>query len=138
MPVCMSRPISFFAIYSKNLQTTYTSKFVILCNIFLRMPLWKKKVQKFFVRGSTALFLHQVQNNFFSLIKKIFLQNLVEIIFRYHKIFFRVLGPPGAPIRTTWKFLHVRSWISKKCKKGVLSIFLKEFWENIQKRRFWS
>ena len=26
--------------YSKNLQATHTSKFVILSNIFLRMPLW--------------------------------------------------------------------------------------------------
>ena len=43
---------------------------------------------KFSVRGGTALFGHQVQNNFFALIKKIFLQTLVEIIFRYHKIFF--------------------------------------------------
>ena len=48
----------------------------------------KKKNQKFCVRGCTALFGHQVQNNFFALIKKIFLQTLVEIIFRYHKIFF--------------------------------------------------
>ena len=50
---------------------------------------------------------------FFCLIKKIFLQTLVEIIFRYHKFFFRVLGPPGAPLQTKWKFLHVRSWVSK-------------------------
>ena len=48
----------------------------------------KKKNQKFCIRGFTALFIHQVQNNFFSLIKKIFLQTLVEIIFRYQKIFF--------------------------------------------------
>ena len=37
---------------------------------------------------------------FFALIKKIFLQTLVEVIFRYHTFFFRVLGPPGAPLRT--------------------------------------
>ena len=48
----------------------------------------KKKCQKFCVRGGTALFGHQVQNNFFALIKKIFLQTLVEIIFRYQKKFF--------------------------------------------------
>ena len=46
MHVCMSvRPsvsFSFFAIYSKNLQATHNSKFVTLCNIFLRMPLWEK------------------------------------------------------------------------------------------------
>ena len=34
----------------------------------------KKKISKFCVRGCTALFGHQVQNNFFALIKKIFLQ----------------------------------------------------------------
>merc|ERR1711911_399095 len=50
----------------------------------------KKKFQKICVRGCTALFGHQVQNNFFALIKKIFLQTLVEIIFRYHKNFFCV------------------------------------------------
>ena len=138
MYVCMSVDVSFFAIYSKNLQATHTSKFVIICNIFLRMPLWKKKFQKFSVRGCTALFGHQVQNNFFALIKKIFLQTLVEIIFRYHKFFFRVLGPPWAPLRPKWKFLHVRSWVSKLSKKGALSSFLKEFLENIQKLRFWS
>ena len=47
----------------------------------------KKKIQKFSVRGCTALFGHQ-ENNLFALIKKIFLQTLVEIIFRYHKNFF--------------------------------------------------
>ena len=37
--VCMSVSFIFFDIYSKNLQATHTSKFVIICNIFLRMPL---------------------------------------------------------------------------------------------------
>ena len=40
----------------------------------------QKKFQKFSVRGGTALFGHQVQNNVFALIKKIFLQTLVEIV----------------------------------------------------------
>ena len=52
---------SFFAIYSSKLQATHTSKFVILCIIFLRMPLWKKRFQQFCVRGGTALFGHQAQ-----------------------------------------------------------------------------
>ena len=60
----------------------------------------------------------QVQNIFFTLIKKIFLQTLVEMIF-------------GAPLRT--KFLHVRSWVSKMCKKSALCSFLKEFLENNKK-----
>ena len=88
LSACLSVSISFFAIYSKNLQATQTSKSLTVCNIFWRMPLWKKKIQKFCVRGCTALFGHQVQNNFFALIKKIFLQPLIEITFRYHKIFF--------------------------------------------------
>ena len=33
----------------------------------------------------TALFVYLSQNKFFALIKKIILQTLVEIIFRYHK-----------------------------------------------------
>ena len=66
---------------------------------FADAPMKKKKFLKISVRGGTALFGHQVQNNFFALIKKIFLQTLVEIIFRYQKIFFRVLGPPWAPLR---------------------------------------
>ena len=61
---------------------------MILRNIFLRIPYEKIKFQKFSLRGGTALFGHQVQNNFFALIKKIFLQTLVEIIFRYQKHFF--------------------------------------------------
>ena len=48
--VRMSVSFSFFAIYSKNLQSTHTSKFVILW-IFLLMPLWKKKNKKSSVRG---------------------------------------------------------------------------------------
>ena len=42
LEVCMSvRPslLAFFPIYSKNLEATHTSKFVTLCNIFMRMPL---------------------------------------------------------------------------------------------------
>ena len=49
-------------------------------------PVKKEKINS--VRGGTALFGHQVQNNFFALIKKIFLQTLVEIIYRYHKKIF--------------------------------------------------
>ena len=70
------------------------------------------------------------------LIKKIFLQTLVEIFFRYHKFFFRVLGPPRAPYEQNKKILHVRSWVSKLSKKGDLSSFLKEFLENIQNEGF--
>ena len=39
LSVCLYVSFSFFAIYSKNLQATHTPKFVIICNIFLRMPL---------------------------------------------------------------------------------------------------
>ena len=66
MSVCLSEVISFFVIYSKNLQATHTSKFVIICNIFLQMPLWKKNfknlvyegVQHFLDTKYKIIFLH--------------------------------------------------------------------------------
>ena len=64
----------------------------------------------------TALFGHQVQNNFFALIKKIFLQTLVEIIFRYHKFFFRVLGPPGPPFEQNEFFYIGGVWFENSLK----------------------
>ena len=69
LPVSMN----FFAIYSKNLQATHTWIFFWGCP-------YEKKTQK----NLTALLGHLVQNIFFSLIKKLFLQHLVEIIFKYH------------------------------------------------------
>ena len=41
-------------------------------------------IKKISVRGGTVLSGHQVQNNLIALIKKSFLQTLVEIISRYH------------------------------------------------------
>ena len=64
---------------------------MILWNIFMRIP-----PDEFFSKFS-VLFGHQVKNIFFALIKKIFLQSLVEMILRYHTFFlgFRdSLGPP--------------------------------------------
>ena len=58
---------------------------------------------------------------FFALIKKIFLQTLVEIIFRYHKFFLGFWDPLGPPYEQNKIFLHVRSWVSKWCKKGALT-----------------
>ena len=53
---------------------------------------------KFCLHPVTALLRHQVQKYFFfALITKVFLQNLVEIIIRYHKIFLRFLRPLGPP-----------------------------------------
>ena len=43
--------ISFFAIYSKNLQATHTSKFEILCNNFLRIPYVEKKLKNLVYEG---------------------------------------------------------------------------------------
>ena len=65
--------------------------------------------------------------------KKIYLQTLVEIIFRYHKIFLGFWDPLGPPYEQNKNVLHVRSWVSKWCKKGALSSFLTDFLENIQK-----
>ena len=56
----------------------------------------KKKIKN-------SLFGHQVQNNFFALIKKILLQTLVEIIFRYHKNLFLGSGTPLGPPTTKMK-----------------------------------
>ena len=42
LSVCRFEAISFFAIYSKNLQATHTWKCATLPNIFLRMPQEKK------------------------------------------------------------------------------------------------
>ena len=55
--------------------------FQVLCRY---VGLYTVKIQTFSVQGGTALFGHQVQKNCFALIKKIFLQPLVEIISRYH------------------------------------------------------
>ena len=71
---------------------------------------------------------HPVQI-FFAIIKKLFIQPLGEIIFRYHKIFLGFWDPLGPPYEQNKIFLHVRSWVSKWCKKGALSSFLKEFLE---------
>ena len=71
---------------------------------------YEKKIQKFSVRGGTGLFGHQV-----ALIKKIFLQTLVEIIVRYHKNFLGFWEPQGPPYEENKKILHVRSWVSKWC-----------------------
>ena len=48
----------------------------------------QKKFKKLVLPPLTALLGHQVQNIFFALIKAIFLQTLVEIIFRYHIKYF--------------------------------------------------
>ena len=66
-----------------------------LYSIFLlRMPLWKNENS---FTPSHITFGTPSKNYFFALIKKIFLQTLVKIIFRYQNFFFRVLGPPGTP-----------------------------------------
>ena len=59
----------------------------------------------------TALLGHPVQNNSFALIKKIFLQALVEIIFRYQKKyeFLDPLGPPYQQMKTfTYEVLGIK------------------------------
>ena len=67
---------------------------------FFAVAPMKKKNQKFRVRGCTALFGHQVQNNYFALIKKIFLQTLVEIILDIIKFFLWFWDSLGPPLRT--------------------------------------
>ena len=81
----MSWAINLFAIYLENLQATHTLKFVTLPDIYLRMPHEKKKLKLSFTPSHST----------FALIKKIFLQTLVEIFFKYNKtLFWDPLRPP--------------------------------------------
>ena len=89
----------------------------------------KKKI-RFSVRGGKALFGHQVQNIFFALIKKIVLQTLVEIIFRYLKIFF--LGcwdPLGLPYDQNENFCL---W-GHGYQNSVIRVRWVHFWRNFWK-----
>ena len=95
MFVCMC-PLAFLPFTQKIFRQPIPHNLCSYAIIFCGCP-YEKKNQKFRVRGCTALFGHQVQNNFFALIKKIFLQTLVEIIFRYHKFFFKGSGTPWGP-----------------------------------------
>ena len=67
--------------------------------LFLRMALWKKKSTKLCVAPSPSTFGTNSTKNNFALIKNIFLQALVEIIFRYHYIF-----------ATKWKKMKFHTW----------------------------
>ena len=59
---------------------------------------------------------------FFALIKKIFLQTLIEIIFRYHSFFLLQFWDPPMNIMS---FFHMRCWVSKYGKKICLKFFQK-------------
>ena len=63
LPVSLSEAISFFAIYSKNLQATHTWKFVSLLNIFLRMS--NDFLKNLVLPPLRALLGHPVQNKSF-------------------------------------------------------------------------
>ena len=71
----MSEAVSFFAIYSKNLQATHM----------------KDKLNNLVLPPLTALLGNPVQNNLFALIKKIFLQNWKFVSISLN---FMDLGPP--------------------------------------------
>ena len=110
MSVCLS-PLTFFAIYSKNLQATYTLKCVTLLNIFLRMPL----PQHFWDTQYKMIFWFN---------QKIFLQALVEKFFDVN--FF---GTPWDPptnklIFFTYKVLGIKIW--------------RNFWKIFKKKDFHS
>ena len=57
----------------------------------------KNKIQEFGFTPAQSTFgtLSTKYLTFFAFIKKIFLQTLVEIFFRYHKKYFKFLGSPG-------------------------------------------
>ena len=73
---------------------------------------------------------------FVALIKKIFLQTLVEIFFRYHKNFFRYLGPPYNKKEEKWEF-HIWSVGYKKKKKRAIGVnFWRNFWKIFKNEDF--
>ena len=49
---------------------------------------------------------------------------------------FGIWDPLGLPYEQNKNFLHVRSWVSKWCKKCALSSFLKEFLEIFKNEGF--
>ena len=94
--VCMSvRLFQLFChLLNKSSGNPYLLKICAHMQYFFSIaPMKNKKCKKFSVREGTALFGHEVHNNFFALIKKIFLQSLVEIIFGYLE-FWDPLGTP--------------------------------------------
>ena len=72
------RPRLRFLTFTQNLQATHSWKFLTFPNFLLEMPLWKKKLS--FTPTQSTFGDTQYKNIFFALIKKIFLQTLVEII----------------------------------------------------------
>ena len=74
---------------------------------FVYTPMKKTKIS---LQGGTALFGHQIQNNFFALIKKIFLQTLIEIIFRYHSFFYCICPPYEHNEFFTYEVLGIKIW----------------------------
>ena len=92
-------PCRFCPLLKKSSGNPYL-KICDLTQYFFMDLNMKKKLKSLVLPPLTALLGNSALNIFFALIKKIFLQTLVEIIFRYRKIFFRVLGPPWAPLRT--------------------------------------
>ena len=65
-------------------------------------------------------------------------QFVLVICINYIHFFIAVLEPPGTPPMNIMSVLHMRCWVSKYGKKGAWSSFLKEFWDNIKKLRYWS
>ena len=71
---------------------------------------------------------HPVQF-FFALIKKIFLQTLVEIIFRYHKIFLGFWDPLGPPYEQNENFYIQGVGYQNRVKRVRGVNFWRNFWE---------
>ena len=70
---------------------------------FADAPMKKKNSKNLCTRGYSTFWTPSTRI-FFALIKKIFLQTLIEIILRYYKFFFRVLGPPWPPYEQNENF----------------------------------
>ena len=73
---------------------------------------------------------------FFALIKKIFLQTLVEIIFRYHKIFLGFWDPLGPPMYKIKNFCMCGHGYQNGVKRVRWVHFWRNFWKIFKNEGF--
>ena len=81
-------------------------------------------------------FWKKVQHIFFALIRKIFLQALHEISFRYQTLSFRVLGPPGTLLWMKWKLLHRGVGYQNRVKLVCVVHFWRILWKIFKNEDF--
>ena len=109
--VCMYVSFSFFAIYSftqKIFKQPIPQNLRSYAIFFCGCPYEKRNFKNLVYEG-VQHFLSTKYKIISCFNQKNLFTTLVEIIFIYHKIFLRVLGPPTNKM----KYLNVRSWVSK-------------------------